>query len=77
MKKLKLSTHAKDRMKRRNIKTLQVKKVVEKPMKTINQANGRMKAVSKLDNGRVLEVIYKETRNNLIIITTHYGRKIR
>jgi uncharacterized DUF497 family protein len=68
-----LPDHAKCRLLERNIDISNIKKVINSPQKAESVWDDRLKKKSKLDNGKVLEVVYKKiTKNKVIIITAYY-----
>ena len=73
---IKITKHAMERMAKYDLKELQVLDCLKKPDLIIKGNEGRKIAQKRL-NGYVLRVIYEETGNNCIVITTYKAKRER
>jgi len=76
MKKVKYTKHASQKLKERNIDKIDIKKALNNPDKSINNINGT-KIVHKINNKKLLRVIYRDDENCYLIITAYYTSKER
>lgn len=65
---IKYSRHARRRMKWRNISQSEVEHILRKPDKIDSSMGGRIN-VFKMINGRFIKVTYKESPDEILIIT--------
>ncbi len=70
--KIDVSLHAEYRLIARGIDIDNVKKVIRDPSQSTPQNDGRIKATKKLENGRILSIIYIKQKTNFVIITGYY-----
>lgn len=74
--KILITTHAGERMAKYDLKEQAVKNCLEKPDLIVEGKEGRKIAQKRL-NGYVLRVIYEETENNYVVITTYKAKSER
>ena len=71
--KIELTDHAEYRLLERNIDLSRIRKIINSPSKAISAGDGLIKKKDKLDDGKILEVIYKQlTKNKFLICTAYY-----
>ena len=73
---VKITKHARERMEKYELKEEQVTNCLKKPDLIIKGNEGRKIAQKRL-NGYVLRVIYEETGNNFVVITTYKAKRER
>ena len=76
MKKVEYTKHASQKLKERNIDKIDIKKALENPDKSVSNINGT-KIVHKINNKKLLRVIYRDDENSYLIITAYYTSKER
>lgn len=79
MKSVRLTAHAQYQMKERNVSKDEIENTLRSPIKTTTQSDGRIQAVSKFEQqGKTYlrVVIYEETPDEIVVITTFITSKI-
>ena len=72
---MKFAPHAQKRLKERNITKKQVHETILDPPIKLPAFDPLRKRVRRMVKGRMLNVIYKESRNNIIVITAFWDEE--
>jgi Domain of unknown function (DUF4258) len=71
--KIDVPDHARFRIMERHIDVDYAKKVVRSPDSLVIQQDGKIKATARLDDERILTIVYSiKTKNHMVIITGYY-----
>jgi len=76
MKKIEYTKHAEEKIKERNIDKINIKKALANPDKSLGSINGT-KIIHKINNKRLLRVIYRDEENRYLVITAYYTKMER
>ncbi|MBI4015981.1 MAG: DUF4258 domain-containing protein [Candidatus Aenigmarchaeota archaeon] len=67
------SMHAEYRALERGIKKVWIEEAIKSPDKIMGLTEGRKQAIKRVENNKVISVVYTMVHDNVVVITVYWG----